>query len=181
MATVHICLSGTRYKDDALRCPAYAGLRNALLLNNSQLRALYDACARQTTCWHHNGSYSGKLDARLAFGLLSFQFWKLLADCRLRFAELPLCSINAILQKACSAPDMVAQRRRAVLETDDAYGVWTMSVPPQSPFRVCLPCPALPKRMNLLGCQGEVCFCTVSSFPSEHCKHFIWQSCRCNN
>jgi hypothetical protein len=114
----------------------HAGLCNALMCYNSQLRQLYDAYVANKTCWFHAGAYAAQLGARPSYGLLSFQVWLMLLDSSLADEELPLSLVCQAIVQACMPGVTVVQRRSRVLKTAGAAGVWTFDLPKLSPFRV---------------------------------------------
>lgn len=105
------------------------------MCNNSELRALYDLYSQQDIPWIHDSEYHATLERRSSFGMLSMQFWLMMIDGCILSPILSLSQVNAILKQCCKAPAAILERRRAVLQSANYYGVWTFDLPDHSPYR----------------------------------------------
>ena len=132
------------------------GLRNAFMCYNSQLRTIYDMYAAKSAPWYCPGTYASHLAERMSYGLLSCHVWQLVLDAGLADEEMPMAVVCQALHKACEPASSVLRRRRCVLRSEDAAGVWTLSVPLYSPFLVRWLCCL--QAVGVLHCPPSVAF-----------------------
>lgn len=113
-----------------------AGVNAALMVNNSELRALYTLYSRLDISWLHPVPYHTVLEKRSSFALLSVQLWRLLLDGCVLDPHATLTDVDRIAKHCCMPPPAVASRRKQVLTTPNYAGVWDVQLPDHSPYRV---------------------------------------------
>eukprot|EP00892_Ulva_mutabilis_P010921 jgi/Ulvmu1/8200/UM041_0009.1 len=131
------------YVDDLLRHEqdtrlAQKGVEAALMVNNSELRALYALYSQLDIPWLHPTPYHTTLEKRSSFALLAVQLWRLMLDGCVLDAHATLVDVDRICKRCCKPPPVVAARRRRVLSTPNYAGVWEVEVADHSPYREIL-------------------------------------------
>lgn len=114
----------------------YAEVEAALMMNNSELRALYALYSQLDITWLHPTPYHTSLEKRSSFALLSVQLWRLLLDGCVLDAHATLVDADTICKRSCRPPPVVATRRRKVLGTPNYGGVWEVTCAAHTPYRV---------------------------------------------
>lgn len=159
------------------------GVNASLMVNNSELRALYTIYSRLDISWLHPTPYHTVLEKRSSFALLSVQLWRLLLDGCALDPHATLADVDRIATQCCMPPPDVASRRKQVLTTPNYSGVWDPQIPDHSPYRVS------PQRMKAFVlpesplCPWLSCCSMQHSMSSNHmfwhvlaCRRFCIQS-----